>query len=57
MTKFIMRFLKDRGEPIPPEDMIRVSREIKEKHAYCAKNLIKELAKYDTKYEEDGRMK
>ena len=41
--------LKDRGEPIPIEDLNRVAREIKEKYAYCAKDLIKEFAKYDEK--------
>ena len=49
MTKFIMKFLKDRGEPIPPEDIIRVAREIKEKYSYCCKDLIKEFAKWDKK--------
>ena len=41
--------LKDRGEPIPTEDLNRVAREIKEKYAYCCKDLIKELEKCDTK--------
>ena len=47
ITKFFMKFLKDRGEPIPTEDLIRVAKEIKEKYAYCSNNLIKELKKYD----------
>jgi hypothetical protein len=29
ITKFIMQMLKDRGEPIPPEDLKDVAREIK----------------------------
>jgi len=47
ITKFTMQFLKDRNEPIPPEDIIQVSREIKEKYSYCAKDLSKELQKFD----------
>ena len=49
-----MQFLKDRGEPIPQEDLIDVAREIKEKHGYCARNLVKELDKFDTKKKGDN---
>ena len=49
ITKFFIKFLKDRGEPIPSEDIIRVAKEIKEKYSYCANNLLKELEKYDKK--------
>ena len=42
-----MKMLKERGEPIPTEDLIRVSKEIKEKYAYCCKDIVKEFDKFD----------
>lgn len=41
--------LKERGENIPPEDLKKCAREIKEKYGYVVPdgNLITELAKYD----------
>jgi len=57
ITKFVMQFLKDRNEPIPPEDIIQVSREIKEKYSYCAKDLVKEYQKYDEHLTKGGKPK
>ena len=51
-----MKFLKERGEPIPPQDLIRVAKEVKEKYGYCCKDLLKELDKYDQKVEKNGKL-
>ncbi len=56
ITKCFMKFLKERGEPIPPEDLIRVSKEVKEKYGYCCKDLLKELDKYDKPAEKNGKL-
>ena len=48
--------LKDRGEPIPTEDLNKVAKLIKEKYAYCCKDLIKELEKFDQKGEKNGQV-
>eukprot|EP01017_Pseudomicrothorax_dubius_P044013 TRINITY_DN7404_c0_g1_i1.p1 TRINITY_DN7404_c0_g1~~TRINITY_DN7404_c0_g1_i1.p1 ORF type:complete len:427 (+),score=124.68 TRINITY_DN7404_c0_g1_i1:129-1409(+) len=48
ITKFIMQSLKDRGEPVPPEDYIKIAKEIKEKYGYlCKGDLVKEISKWD----------
>ena len=52
ITKFIMQMLRDRGENILPEDMLQVSKEIKEKYTYLSSgNLEKEFQKFDTRQE------
>ncbi len=56
ITKCFMKFLKERGEPIPPQDLIRVAKEVKEKYGYCCKDLLKELDKYDQKVEKNGKL-
>ncbi|CAM9502166.1 unnamed protein product [Ectocarpus sp. 12 AP-2014] len=47
ITQFIMEMLRDRKEPIPPEDLLDAARRIKEQHCYCAPDLAKEYSKYD----------
>ena len=56
ITNFIKKFLVDRGEKIPIEDLIRVAKEIKEKYSYCCKDLVKELEKYDQKQDKNGEI-
>jgi actin-related protein 3 len=52
ITKFIMQMLRDRGESILPEDLLQVSKEIKEKYTYLSSgNLEKEFQKFDTRQE------
>lgn len=43
--------LKERNEPIPPEDLKRVVREIKEKYGYCVQSgdLLQEFKEFDAK--------
>jgi len=57
ITKFVMQQLKDRGENIPPEDIKEVAKEIKEKYGYIAKDLVKEMERYDKAVLEGGKSK
>ena len=34
ITAFIQRMVRDRGEPVPPEDSLEVAKRIKEEHCY-----------------------
>lgn len=66
-----MQQLKDRGENIPPEDIKEVAKEIKvrgwgkcktkrfiqEKYGYVAKDLVKEMERYDKAVLEGGKSK
>lgn len=47
MTHFVQQLLRDRGEPIPPEDSLEVSRRVKEMYSYVCPDLAKEFKKYD----------
>ena len=47
ITKFILQLLRDRNEPIPPEDVKLVARTVKERFCYTAPDIVKEYAKYD----------
>ena len=53
ITKFVMGMLKDRQEPIPSEDVLEVSRSVKEKYGYVCKDLVAEYKKYDKKDKKD----
>ena len=62
ITKYIVKSLKNRKEPIHPEDLMDVSREIKEKFCYVCKNMdseVKEFADPDSEkfrlYEGTGK--
>jgi len=47
ITKFILQLLRDRAEPIPPEDVKLVARRVKEQFCYTCPDIVKEYAKYD----------
>ena len=47
ITDFTMQMLKDRGEPLLPEDVKAEARKIKEKYAYVCDDLVEEFAKFD----------
>jgi len=51
ITSYLQQMLKDRKEPIPPEDSLEVAKRIKEMHSYVCPDLVKEFAKYDQKPE------
>lgn len=39
--------LRERKEPIPPEDLLLVAKSIKERHCYTCPDVVKEFQKYD----------
>jgi actin-related protein 3 len=47
ITAFVQKSLRDRGEPIPPEDSLEVAKRIKEEHCYVGQDMVKEFGKYD----------
>eukprot|EP01083_Nonionella_stella_P188854 697110_1 len=47
ITKFILQLLRDRQEPIPPEDVKLVARTVKERFCYTCPDIVKEYSKYD----------
>ena len=48
MTRFIQKSIRDRGEPVPPEDSLLVAKAIKERFCYTAPDLVKEFNRYDS---------
>lgn len=57
ITKFILRAMKDRGEPLPSENTIPIVKEIKDKYAYISKDPVKEFQKYDERTPDGGLSK
>ena len=51
VTNFIQNMLRERKEPIPPEDLLLVARALKEQHSYTCPDIVKEFRKYDAKPE------
>ena len=47
VTEFIKQMLKDRREPVPPEDLTEAATRIKENHCYISKDIVKEFQSYD----------
>eukprot|EP00742_Colponemidia_sp_Colp-10_P000813 GILJ01000881.1.p1 GENE.GILJ01000881.1~~GILJ01000881.1.p1 ORF type:complete len:418 (-),score=42.93 GILJ01000881.1:101-1354(-) len=48
ITNFVMQLLRDRGENIPPEELLDVARKIKEMYGYVCPDIVKEYNKYDS---------
>jgi actin-related protein 3 len=48
VTNFVLEKLRQRGEPIPPEDALAVAQCVKEKYCYIAQDIAKEFNKYDS---------
>jgi len=48
ITQFIQQLLRERSEPIPPEDSLSVAKRIKELFCYTCPDIAKEFKKYDT---------
>jgi len=48
VTNFVVQQLRDRGEPLPPQDALDVAKKIKESFCYIAPDLVREFKKYDT---------
>lgn len=47
VTAFMIENLRNRGEKIPPAEMLDTARKIKEMHCYVCPDLVKEYGKYD----------
>jgi actin-related protein 3 len=47
ITAFIQRSLRERGEPVPPEESLDVARRIKETCCYVGQDLVKEFSRFD----------
>lgn len=48
MTQFIQQIMRDRKEPVPPEDSLEVAKKIKEMYCYVCPDLAKEFLKFDS---------
>jgi len=51
ITGFVQKLMRDRGEPVPPEDSLEVAKRVKEMHSYVCPDIVKEFNKYDEKPE------
>eukprot|EP00947_MAST-08B_sp_MAST-8B-sp1_P000659 g659.t1 len=51
VTLFIQKLMRERGEPVPPEDSLLVAKEVKELYSYTSPDILKEFNKYDAKPE------
>lgn len=49
VTQFIQQIMRERKEPVPPEDSLEVAKRVKEMYSYVCPDLGKEFAKYDEK--------
>lgn len=47
ITQFIQQIMRDRKEPVPPEDSLDVAKRVKEMYCYVCPDLVKEYQKYD----------
>jgi actin-related protein 3 len=47
MTLFVQQLMRERGEPVPPEQSLETAKRIKEQYSYVCPNIVKEFKKYD----------
>lgn len=47
ITRFIQKLMRDRKEPVPPEDSLLVAKAIKERYCYSCRDIVKEFGKFD----------
>ena len=47
ITQYIQRQMRDRGEPVPPEDALNIAKAVKERYCYVCPDLVKEFGRYD----------
>jgi len=55
VTNYILRQIRERKEPIPPEESLEAARIIKEHHCYVCPNATKEVEKYESNPEKYTR--
>lgn len=51
ITSYIQQLMRDRKEPVPPEDASDVAKRVKEMYSYVCPDICKEFQKYDEKPE------
>lgn len=44
LTLFVQQLMRERGEPIPPEDTLEAARRVKEEHSYVCSDIVKARA-------------
>jgi len=49
VTQFVLQLLQERGELLPPEDSLDISRKVKEMYCYTCSDIVKEFKKHDKK--------
>lgn len=49
ITTYIQQLMRDRKEPVPPEDSLEVAKRVKEMYSYVCPDLVKEFSKFDEK--------
>jgi actin-related protein 3 len=47
ITNFVLQLMRERGEPVPPEQSLEVAKRVKETYSYVCPDIVKEYAKYD----------
>jgi actin-related protein 3 len=47
ITAFVQQLMRERNEPIPPEQSLEVAKRVKETYSYVCPDIVKEYAKYD----------
>ncbi|EFJ18143.1 hypothetical protein SELMODRAFT_420505 [Selaginella moellendorffii] len=47
ITSFVQQLMRERGEPVPPEDSFDVARRVKESYGYTCADIVKEFNKHD----------
>lgn len=47
VSAFIQKLMRERGEPVPPEDSLDVARRVKEQYCYTCQDMVKEFNKFD----------
>jgi len=47
ITAFVQQLMRERNEPIPPEQSMEVAKRVKETYSYVCPDIVKEFAKYD----------
>ncbi|PWV04177.1 putative actin-related protein 3 [Trypanosoma cruzi] len=47
ITNFVLERLRERGEPVPPDDALLLAQRIKEQYCYIARDIAREFDTYD----------
>jgi len=50
ITAFVQQLMRERNEPIPPEQSMEVAKRVKETYSYVCPDIVKEFAKYDQEH-------